>query len=85
MLRSGVPLVEALSALIEQGEIDGIINYHRKQYSPNHHATKLRRLLDECGSDYHLSLDLKAPEGKKLLRELAAKADVMVENFAPGT
>ena len=31
-----------------------------------------------------ITIDLKAPEGKKLLRELAAKADVMVENFAPG-
>ena len=31
-----------------------------------------------------MTIDLKTPEGKKLLMELAAKADVMVENFAPG-
>jgi CoA:oxalate CoA-transferase len=32
-----------------------------------------------------ISLDLKRPEGKQLLRELAAKADVLIENFRPGT
>ena len=31
-----------------------------------------------------ITMDLKSPEGMKLVRELAAKADVMVENFAPG-
>ncbi len=31
-----------------------------------------------------MTIDLKSAEGKKLLMELAAKADVMVENFAPG-
>lgn len=31
-----------------------------------------------------MTIDLKSPEGKKLLLDLAAKADVMVENFAPG-
>ena len=31
-----------------------------------------------------VTIDLKSPEGKALLMELAAKADVMIENFAPG-
>jgi crotonobetainyl-CoA:carnitine CoA-transferase CaiB-like acyl-CoA transferase len=31
------------------------------------------------------SLDLKHPEGRRLFRELAAKADVLIENFRPGT
>jgi crotonobetainyl-CoA:carnitine CoA-transferase CaiB-like acyl-CoA transferase len=31
-----------------------------------------------------MTIDLKSPEGKALLLDLAAKADVMVENFAPG-
>ena len=31
-----------------------------------------------------VTIDLKSPDGKKLLLELAAKADVMIENFAPG-
>jgi len=32
-----------------------------------------------------VSLDLKHADGKQLLRELAAKADVLIENFRPGT
>jgi len=31
-----------------------------------------------------LALDLKSPKGKQIVLDLAAKADVMVENFAPG-
>ncbi len=31
-----------------------------------------------------VTIDLKSEEGKKLLMELVAKADVMIENFAPG-
>ncbi|CAG9996238.1 unnamed protein product, partial [Clonostachys byssicola] len=32
-----------------------------------------------------LTLDMKHPEGKKVLTRLAEKADVLVENFKPGT
>ena len=32
-----------------------------------------------------LAIDLKAPEGRDLLYRLAATADVVVENYAPGT
>jgi crotonobetainyl-CoA:carnitine CoA-transferase CaiB-like acyl-CoA transferase len=32
-----------------------------------------------------LTLDLKAEEGKQILRELTGRADVLVENFRPGT
>ena len=32
-----------------------------------------------------LTLDLKAPDGQKILRRLLAAADVVVENFRPGT
>ncbi len=32
-----------------------------------------------------LSLDLKQPEAGKIMRELAARADVLVQNFRPGT
>ena len=31
-----------------------------------------------------LALDLKSPRGRRVILELAAKADVLVENFAPG-
>ena len=36
------------------------------------------------GGKSSLVLDLKTPEGKDALRGLAAQADVIVENFAPG-
>lgn len=32
-----------------------------------------------------VSLDLKQPEGKALLMDMAAKADILMENFRPGT
>src|SRR5207244_11584036 len=32
-----------------------------------------------------VTLDLRTPDGQDLLRRLAATADVMVENFRPGT
>jgi crotonobetainyl-CoA:carnitine CoA-transferase CaiB-like acyl-CoA transferase len=32
-----------------------------------------------------MTLDLRVPEGQALLRQLVAKADVLVENFRPGT
>jgi formyl-CoA transferase/CoA:oxalate CoA-transferase len=32
-----------------------------------------------------LAIDLKSPEGLEICRQLAAKADIMIENFRPGT
>lgn len=32
-----------------------------------------------------ITLNLKSPEGKELLRKLVAKVDILVENFRPGT
>ncbi len=32
-----------------------------------------------------ITLDLKHPEGKTILRQLARKADVLIENYRPGT
>ena len=32
-----------------------------------------------------LCIDLKAPEGREIARKLAVKADVLIENFRPGT
>ena len=32
----------------------------------------------------NISLNLKSPEGVRVLKELAAKADVLIENYAPG-
>ena len=39
-------------------------------------------MLNACKQS--LMLDLKAPAGKAILRDLVATADVLVENFAPG-
>lgn len=32
-----------------------------------------------------LTLDLRKPEGQEVLRQLAAEADILIENFRPGT
>src|SRR5690606_25569644 len=32
-----------------------------------------------------VTLDLKAPEGQEIIRKLAAEADIVIENFRPGT
>src|ERR1051325_8343163 len=32
-----------------------------------------------------IAIDLKAAEGQEIVRQLAAKADIVVENFRPGT
>ncbi len=36
-------------------------------------------------SKYHLGLDMHKPEGQDLVRKLAARSDVLVENFKAGT
>ena len=41
--------------------------------------------LSECRNKKPVTLDLRKPEGAALLRRLVAKADVLVENFQPGT
>ncbi|MFQ5898366.1 MAG: CaiB/BaiF CoA transferase family protein [Candidatus Methylomirabilia bacterium] len=39
----------------------------------------------ENHSKYHIGIDLHAEAGKELFRQLAARSDVMVENFRAGT
>ncbi|MBI2469124.1 MAG: CoA transferase [Candidatus Rokubacteria bacterium] len=36
-------------------------------------------------SKYHLGLDMHPPEGQALIRKLAARSDVVIENFKAGT
>lgn len=36
-------------------------------------------------SKYHVGIDLRTPEGQDLIRRLAAKCDVVVENYRAGT
>jgi len=35
-------------------------------------------------SKYHVGIDMHRPEGQELIRRLAARADVLIEGFAPG-
>jgi crotonobetainyl-CoA:carnitine CoA-transferase CaiB-like acyl-CoA transferase len=41
--------------------------------------------LSEGRNKRSVTLDLRTPEGAKILRQLAARSDVVVENFQPGT
>lgn len=41
--------------------------------------------LSEARNKKSITLDLRQPEGAELFRQLAARADVVVENFRPGT
>ncbi len=36
-------------------------------------------------SKYHVGIDLHHPEGQELVRKLAVRSDILVENFKPGT
>lgn len=41
-------------------------------------------LLKRNRNKESITLNLKSPEGKEILRDLARRADVLIENFAPG-
>ena len=40
--------------------------------------------LNEGRNKYHVTLNLKTEEGREIYKELAAKADVVIETFKPG-
>ena len=41
--------------------------------------------LSECRNKKSVTLDMRTPDGARILKRLVEKADVMVENFQPGT
>ncbi len=41
--------------------------------------------LSECRNKKSVTLDLRKPEGAEILKQLVSKADLLVENFQPGT
>jgi crotonobetainyl-CoA:carnitine CoA-transferase CaiB-like acyl-CoA transferase len=51
---------------------------------PNYKGVSTYYLCANRGKQ-SIALDLKAPEGRQIMFDLAAKADVMVENFRAGT
>jgi crotonobetainyl-CoA:carnitine CoA-transferase CaiB-like acyl-CoA transferase len=57
-----------------------------RAFSPEHRRQGDSGLayLVEGRSKHHVTLDLDAPEGRLLLRRLAAQADVLIEAFRPG-
>lgn len=57
---------------------------HARAFEPVHHDISLWCKLVNRNKD-HVTLDLHAPEGQAMFRRLAAEADVVVENFRPGT
>jgi formyl-CoA transferase len=56
---------------------------HLRQRSANSGAALPFAMLN--GNKKSVTINLKLPEGKALLLQMAEKADVLVENFAPGT
>lgn len=41
--------------------------------------------LSECRNKKSVTLDLRKPEGAEILKEMVRRADILVENFQPGT
>lgn len=41
--------------------------------------------LTEGRNKFHITLDLNKPEARKILKDLAGQADVLIETFRPGT
>lgn len=65
-------------------ELPGIGDALRRFGSPTPCGDSLP-WLSECRNKKSGTLDLRKPEGAEILKQLAAKADVLVENFQPGT
>ena len=41
--------------------------------------------LSECRNKKSVTIDLRRPDGARLLKALVEKADILIENFQPGT
>jgi CoA:oxalate CoA-transferase len=55
-----------------------------RAFGPFRNGTSLYFITINRGKE-SIAIDLKNPAGKQLLKDLAAKCDVVVENFRPGT
>ncbi|MFO0723193.1 MAG: CoA transferase [Myxococcota bacterium] len=52
---------------------------------PSSAASRIPHAMSINRGKESVAVDLKHPEGRGLIQRLAAKADVVVENFKPGT
>lgn len=57
---------------------------HARHFEPVHNEISLWCKLVNRNKD-HVTLDLHGPDGQALFRRLVADADVVIENFRPGT
>jgi crotonobetainyl-CoA:carnitine CoA-transferase CaiB-like acyl-CoA transferase len=55
-----------------------------RKWRKTHEGTSLWWYL-QSRNKKSVAIDLKSPEGQQIVRQLAASADVVVENFRPGT
>ena len=65
-------------------ELPGVGDPLRKFGSP-HPCGETLPWLSECRNKKSVTLDIRKAEGAEILKQLVAKADVLVENFQPGT
>jgi crotonobetainyl-CoA:carnitine CoA-transferase CaiB-like acyl-CoA transferase len=56
-----------------------------RTWGPPFHGTDASYFVGLNSGKQSLEIDLKTPEGLEVCRKLAAKADILVENFRPGT
>ena len=56
-----------------------------RQWGPPFQGDEAAYFLSVNRNKRSIALDLKAPEGRRIAARLAASADVLVENFRPGT
>lgn len=68
-----------------RARLDGFRS-HYPPFKDNVPGIERAGLFALCNNDkYSVRLNLKRPEGVALARRLAARADVLIENFTPGT
>jgi formyl-CoA transferase/CoA:oxalate CoA-transferase len=56
-----------------------------RTWGPPFHGTDASYFVGLNSGKHSLAVDLKTPQGLEVCRKLAAKADIVVENFRPGT
>ncbi|MGA0598589.1 CaiB/BaiF CoA transferase family protein [Enterovirga sp. CN4-39] len=76
-------LLAEFGATVIKVEPPGIGDPLRK-WRKTHQGTSLWSYV-QSRNKHSVTIDLKAPEGQDIVRRLAADADVVVENFRPGT